>query len=108
MSALRDLTQQLRLKHIVIAFAAGIALHIFGLIGLFFWAFWGAFSAWGICGDGASETCLSHHPSVAAHVGQIVSAAALWIGQGIFDLAILGILILIAPPLVRRARSALR
>jgi len=100
MSVLRDLARRLRPAH--------VALQIFGFIGVVFWAFWGPFSAWGICGDGASETCLRHHPSIAAHVGQAVAAAALWIGQGLLILATLGFLILIASPLARRVRSVLR
>lgn len=108
MSVLRDLARRLRPAHVAIAFVAGIALHVFGFIGVVFWAFWGPFSSWGICGDGASETCLRQHPSVAAHAGQAVAAASLWIGQGLLGLAALGLLILIAPPLVRRVRSVLR
>jgi uncharacterized membrane protein len=108
MSALQALAQRLRPTHVAIAFVIGIALQVFGFIGIVFWAFWAPFSAWGICGDGASETCLRHHPSIAAHVGQTVATTALWIGQGLLGLATLGLLILIAPPLMRRVRSVLR
>lgn len=63
MSVLRDLAHHLWPTHVALAFVVGIALQVFGFIGVVFWAFWAPFSAWVICGDGASENCLRQHPS---------------------------------------------
>ncbi len=58
MGVLRHLASHLRTTHVALAVVVGIALQVFGFVGIAFRAFWAPFRAWGVCGDGASETCL--------------------------------------------------
>jgi hypothetical protein len=104
MAVVRDWLQRLKLRHLVAAFAVGVALSICGFVMAVLAAFWGAFSAWGACGDGASEMCLRQHPSIAAAIGQGLGSAALTVGNWLISLSLLGLLLLLAArflPLLR-------
>ncbi len=95
MAIVRDWLQRLKLQHLLVAFAVGVALSICGFVVAMGAAFWGAFSAWGACGDGAPETCLREHPSIAAAIGQGLGSAALTAGNWLISLSLLGLLVLL-------------
>ncbi len=79
---------------LVIVLIAGVALNALGFVTFVVCAFWGQFSAWGVCGDGATEVCLRGHPSVVAAIGEAAATAMDWVGRGLVWLAILGLLAL--------------
>lgn len=88
----------------VMTLIAGFVLQGLGLIGTAFWAFWGQFSAWGACGDGASEACLNHHSSAIAPVGEACMMAAMWAGQVLVAASIVGLLAYAVARLVQLLR----
>ena len=88
----------------VIALIAGFVLQGLGLIGMAFWAFWIQFSAWGACGDGATDVCLRHHASVIAPVGEACMMAVMRTGQVLVAASIVGLLVCALARLIQLLR----